>query len=146
MSEITDMSSILQDSLLLDIKAKDIQSSKLQKIQSQLKNLPSVLDKDSINKLRSGKYEISLKEYTNMNTYNTMMTALYGNKSANTFQNTLNTLTNSGEDTLATAKSFIDSMKANGMSNETAVKTYAALQKYSILSSLGNYNFVNASA
>ena len=81
-----------------------------------------------------------------MNTYNTMMTALYGNKSANTFQNTLNFLTNSPEDRLATAKSFVKSMKDNGMSTEKAVRTYTALQKYSLMSSFGNYNFIKASA
>ena len=145
MSEISDISSILQESLLLSSVKADIKDSQLQKVQQQLKDIPSVLDSDTITKLRNGEYEISLKEYTNMNTYNTMMTALYGNNSANKFQNTLNILTNSAEDQLATAKSFVEQMKENGMSNETAIKTYSALQKYSLLSSFGNYNFIKTS-
>ena len=145
MSEISDISSILQESLLLTAVNKDGKTNQLQQIKDKLKDIPSVLNKDTINKLRNGDYEISLKDYTSMNTYNTMMSALYGDKSADKFQNTLNILTNSAEDQLATAKSFVEAMKANGMSNGTAIKTYSALQKYSLMSSFGNYNFVKAS-
>ncbi len=145
MSEISDISSILQESLLLTAVNKDGKTNQLQQIKDKLKDIPSVLNKDTINKLRNGDYEISLKDYTSMNTYNTMMSALYGDKSADKFQNTLNILTNSAEDKLATAKSFVEAMKANGMSNGTAIKTYSALQKYSLMSSFGNYNFVKAS-
>ena len=144
MSEVSDISSIIQESLLLGSVSKNGQSDKLQKVQDQIKNLPSVLDKDTLTKLKNGDYEVSLKEYTNMNTYNTMMSALYGNRSANTFQNTLNLITKSPEDELATAKTFVQTMKDNGMSTKTAVKTFAALQKYSLMSSFGNYNFVKA--
>lgn len=146
MSEISNISSILQNSLLLTNVNGEGKINSLQTIQNQLKNLPSVLDKDTITKLKNGEFEISLKEYTNMNTYNTMMNAMYGNHSANNFQNTLNVLTNSADDELATAKSFIDSMKQNGMSNKTAMKTYSALKKYSLMSSFGNYNFIKAKA
>ena len=144
MSEVSDISSIIQESLLLGSVSKNGQPDKLQKVQDQIKNLPSVLDKDTLTKLKNGDYEVSLKEYTNMNTYNTMMSALYGNRSANTFQNTLNLITKSPEDELATAKTFVQTMKDNGMSTKTAVKTFAALQKYSLMSSFGNYNFVKA--
>ena len=144
MSEVSDISSIIQESLLLGSVSKNGQSDKLQKVQDQIKNLPSVLDKDTLTKLKNGDYEVSLKEYTNMNTYNTMMSALYGNRSANTFQNTLNLITKSPEDELATAKTFVQTMKDNGMSTKTAVKTFAALRKYSLMSSFGNYNFVKA--
>ena len=145
MSEISDISSILQNSLLLYSYNGDNQSTDaLQTIQNRLNLMPSILDEDSLTKLRNGEFEISLKEYTNMTTYNTMMSALYGNHSANPFQNTLNLLTGSTEDRLANAKSFIDKMKKNGMSNQSAVRTYSALQKYSLMSSLGNnYNYVN---
>ena len=146
MSEISDLSSILQNSLLLTNVNSESKTNHLQTIQNQLKTMPSVLNEDTITKLKNGEYEISLKEYTNLNTYNTMMNAMYGNRSANTFQNTLNVLTNSAEDELATAKSFIDSMKQNGMSNKTAVQTYSALKKYSLMSSYGNYNFIKAKA
>ena len=144
MADLSDVSSIIQNSLLLTSYGINSDNNKLQTIQEQLKGITSVLDKDTLTKLANGEYEVTLKEYTNMNTYNTMMNALYGNTSANTFQNTLNTLTNSAEDKLATAKAFVSSMKANGMSNQSAVKTYVALQKYSLMSSFGNYNFVNA--
>ena len=144
MADLSDISSIIQNSLLLTSYGINNDNNKLQTIQEQLKGINSVLDKDTLTKLTNGEYEVTLKEYTNINTYNTMMNALYGNTSANTFQNTLNTLTNSAEDNLATAKAFVSSMKANGMSNQSAVKTYVALQKYSLMSSFGNYNFVNA--
>ena len=68
------------------------------------------------------------------------------NSSEDKFQNILSILTDSEENNLATAKTFIEKMKANGMSNATAVRTYAALQKYSLMSSFGKYNFVNAKA
>ena len=147
MSEISDISSILQNSLLLYSYNGDNQSTDaLQTIQNRLNLMPSILDEDSLTKLRNGEFEISLKEYTNMTTYNTMMSALYGNHSANPFQNTLNLLTGSTEDRLANAKSFIDKMKQNGMSNQSAERTYSALQKYSVMSSLGNnYNYVKTS-
>ena len=144
MADLSDISSIIQNSLLLTSYGINNDNNKLQTIQEQLKGITSVLDKDTLTKLTNGEYEVTLKEYTNINTNNTMMNALYGNTSANTFQNTLNTLTNSAEDNLATAKAFVSSMKANGMSNQSAVKTYVALQKYSLMSSFGNYNFVNA--
>lgn len=146
MSDLSDISSIIQNSLLLTSFNNNNDNSKLQKIQEQLKSINNnnILDKDTLTKLKNGQFEVSLKEYTNMNTYNTMMTALYGNNSANSFQNTLGLITNSAEDNLATAKTFVENMKANGMSNQTAVKTYAALQKYSLMSSFGNYNYVSA--
>ena len=75
-----------------------------------------------------------------------MMTSLYGDKSASTFQNTLNILSKTPENELATAKSFVDKMREYGMSNKTAVKTFSALQKYSMMSSLGNYNFIKTNA
>ena len=147
MSDFTDISSIMQNSLLLMNAGYTDSTDKLSEIQNRLNNLPSLLDKDSLTDIIDGKYDITLKEYTSLNTYNTMMEALYGNSSANKFQNTLNLLTNSPESNLANAKSFVEKMKENGMSNSSAVRTYAALQKYSLMSSaFGNYNFVNAKA
>ena len=103
MADLSDVSSIIQNSLLLTSYGINSDNNKLQTIQEQLKGIISVLDKDTLTKL-----------------------------------------TNSAEDKLATAKAFVSSMKANGMSNQSAVKTYVALQKYSLMSSFGNYNFVNA--
>lgn len=145
MSEISDLSSILQNSMLLYNTNNNTKENQLEKIREQLDNIPSLLDKNTLTKLINGEYSISLKEYTQMNTYNTMMSALYGNNSANKFQNTLNILTNSAENELATAKTFVETMTERGMSTKAAVQTFAALQKYSLLSSDGNYNFVNAS-
>ena len=142
MLEISDLSSILQNSLLLYSYNGDNSSyDELQTIQNRLNMMPSILDEDSLTRIRNGEYEISLKEYTDMTTYNTMMSALYGNNSANPFQNTLNLLTGTADDSLANAKSFIDKMKQNGMSNQSAIRTYSALQKYSLMSSLGNNNY-----
>ena len=144
--QISDLSSILNESLLLSNIGLYNTTDKIQELRSDLKNLPAVLDKSTLDDFVDGKYDISLKQYTDMNTYNTVMNALYGNNSASKFQNTLNILTNSSEDSLANAKTFIDKMKENGMSNNTAVRTYSALQKYSLMSSLGNYSFVKAKA
>ena len=145
MLEISDLSSLLQNSLLL--RATDRNNNRenqLQQIQEQLDSIPSLLDKNTLKKLSNGEYGISLKKYTELNSYNTMMTMLYGDNSANKFQNTLNILTNSAENELATAKTFVKTMRENGMSPKTSVQTYVALQKYSILSSNANYSFVNA--
>ncbi len=145
MSEISDISSILQNNLLLSKVGFSSQADKVQAIKQQLNSLPSILDESTLTRLKNGEYEITLREYTNMNTYNTMMTSLFGNNSASNFQNTLNILTNSPEGELANAKSFVDKMTANGMSKSTAVRTYSALQKYSLMSSsFGNYSFVNS--
>ena len=147
MLEISDLSSLLQNSLLLRATEKsNNRENQLQQIQKQLDNIPSLLDKNTLTKLNNGEYGISLKKYTELNSYNTMMSALYGNNSANKFQNTLNILTNSAENELATAKTFVEAMRENGMSPKAAVQTYAALQKYSFLSSDTNYSFVNANA
>lgn len=146
MLEISDLSSILQNSLLLRFDSgNNNRENQLQQIQEQLDNIPSLLNKDTLTKLNNGEYGISLREYTELNSYNTMMTALYGNNSANKFQNTLNILTNSAENELANAKTFVAAMQKNGMSAKAAVHTLASLQKYSFLSSQGNYNYINAS-
>ena len=147
MADLSNVGSLIQNSLLLtNVNNNDKNQAKLKAFQEQLNNLPTVLDKDTLTKLKNGEFEISLKEYTNISTYNTMMTSLYGDKSASTFQNTLNILSKTPENELATAKSFVDKMREYGMSNKTAVKTFSALQKYSMMSSLGNYNFIKTNA
>jgi hypothetical protein len=146
MSEISDLSSILQNSLLLYSTNNNNKENQLQKIQEKLDNIPTTLDKNTLTRLNNGEFGISLKEYTQINTYNTMMTALYGNNSANKFQNTLNILTNSAENELANAKTFVETMQERGMSPKAAVNTLIALQKYSLMSSYGNYNYINANA
>lgn len=145
-AQISSVSSVLTGSLLLTDYSKGISDTKLQNIKEQLSDLPSVLDKKTLQNLTNGEYDISLKQYTNMNTYNAVMSTVYGNNSANKFQSIIGFVTNSSEDNLATAKSFVDKMKEYGMSNNSAVKTYIGLKKYSLISSVGNYNFVNAKA
>jgi hypothetical protein len=49
MSEISDISSILQNSLLLTtLNSSDNDNNKLQTVQEQLKNIAPVLDKDTL--------------------------------------------------------------------------------------------------
>lgn len=148
MSEINSMQSLLTQSLLAN-NLNLFSSDKLDKINEELSNLPSVLDKDTLQNFKNGKYNITLREYSNLNTYKTMMTSLYGNSSANLFQNYLdNWFTDkdafNSEKTLANAKSFIEKLKENGVSNETALKTYNAFKTYSIVNSLNNYSYVSA--
>lgn len=122
-------------------------SNRLDKINQQLKDLPAVLDKETLNKLRNGEYEISLKEYTDMNTYRTTMQALYGNSSANKFPSILNKFLGNQEDKVVSAKNFIERMEEKGVSKGSAIKLYTALKTYSATSSLLsgiNYNFVSA--
>ena len=108
MAQVSDLSSILTESLQLqNYSFSDNNSDKVQAIRQQLNNIPSVLDENILTKFKNGEYEITLEEYTSMSTYNTMMTALYGNRSADKFQNILNIVTNSTEDSLANAKSFV---------------------------------------
>ena len=44
-------------------------SEKLDNINKQLKDLPKVLDKETLENFQKGEYDITLKEYTDMNTY-----------------------------------------------------------------------------
>ena len=146
MSEISDISSILKNSLLLANENKAASKTQAEIIKDRLNELPKTIDKQTLSILKNDNNEfgVSLKQYTDLSTYSTVMNTLYGNKSANKFQNTLNMLTDSADDELATAKAFINKMKENGMSNQNAVKTYSALKKYSLMTSLNNYNFVNS--
>ncbi len=148
MSEISDISSILKNSLLLANENKAASKTQAEIIKDRLNELPKTIDKQTLSILKNDNNEfgVSLKQYTDLSTYSTVMNTLYGNKSANKFQNTLNMLTDSADDELATAKAFINKMKENGMSNQNAVKTYSALKKYSLMTSLNNYNFVNSKA
>ncbi len=47
MSDIQNIGTILSDSLLLSSSINDIKNSKLQKVQEQMKSLPSVADKST---------------------------------------------------------------------------------------------------
>lgn len=146
MSNIETANSALADSMIVSISSKIRESNNenLERLKKQMQSMPSVLSYDTLSKLKDGEYNISLKEYTTMSTYNTMMNSMYGNNSASPFQKYLNTFLKSDEDRLADAKAFVDKMRENGLSNSSATKMYSALKTYSLVSSFKNYNFVNA--
>lgn len=116
----------------------------LEKFNDEGQSLSSIIDEDTLQEIADGKYDISLKQYTNMHTYNLMMSNLYGNNSANIFQNSLNNVLGSQENTIATAKTFVDTMRERGLNNSSALKLYTAIKSYSAMSSLSNFNFVDA--
>ena len=143
MSEIETVRNSIVNKLTLRTSSETA-SQRFERIQKQMEKLPSVLDKDTLTKLKNGEYEISLKEYTDFSSYKAKMNALYGNNSANVFQNYLNNTIGNSNDFTANAKDFIDKMQDNGMSNRQAVKLYSALKSYSLVSSFKNYNFISA--
>ena len=144
MSEIENVRNIILSELNLT-KKSETASERIERIQKQMENLPSVLDKNGLTKLKDGEFDITLKEYTDLNSYRIKMNALYGNSSDNQFQTYLNnTLNNNSDDTITKAKDFIDKMKDNGMSDIQALKLYSALKSYSVITGFKNYNFVNA--
>lgn len=131
-------------SMVSSASIETIVADKLQNINNKLGSLPSVLDKSTLQKLADGEYDISLKEYTNLTTYKAQMTALYGNSSANQFNSSINKILGNQTDEITTLKDFMDKMSEQGLSNSDALKMYSALKKYSIVTNLNNYNFVNA--
>ena len=121
-------------------------SDKLNKIESALKDLPTVLDYDTLEKLRDGEYDITLEEYATMNSYRVQMKALYGNKSSNKLSGMLNRYLGVDSNESISAKDFISNLKDLGVETKDAVKIYGAMKSYSITSSLlGTKNsFVSA--
>ena len=107
--------------------------SKLEKIEEKLKDLPSVLDKDTLNKLKDGEYEITLKEYSDMNTYRTKMTLLYGNSSASKLPSALNNILGNWDDSDLTSKEFIEQLEDRGIDKESALKLYQAMKSYTLI-------------
>ncbi len=145
MSENTTLQNILKNRLTLNnSQLNENVSDRIKKLQEKMQKLPSVLDKDTLSKLRNGEYGITLKEYTTMTTYNNTMSALYGNNSSDPFQQTLSKILGTENTSLNSAKSFVEKLKEQGFSNSSAVKMYSALKKYSLMSSFNNYNFVKA--
>lgn len=121
---------------------------KLDRINGELKDLPNVLDPETLKKLKDGEYEISLKEYNDFSSYRTTMSALYGNSSASKFPTMLNNLFGTEEKNINSAKDFMDKMQENGVKKETALKLYKAMKSYSIMNSymqISN-NYVSAKA
>ncbi len=147
MVEISSVSSKILEDILNQSSSKNkdiIASERLQNINEQMANLPTVLDSTTLQKLKNGEYEISLKEYSDLNTYRLVMDSKYGNKSADKFQNYINNIFEKDEEKIAGAKKFIEKMRESGMSDSKAAKLYSALKTYSLVSSFRKYNFVNA--
>lgn len=120
-------------------------STRLESINEQLKDLPRVLDRETLDALRNGEYEVSLQEYTDMNTYRTTMTALYGNSSADRFNSSLNNILGRNNNNRLSAEEFLNGMEERGVTRETALRLYTALRAYSVTSSVfGNNSFVSA--
>ena len=119
------------------------ETEKVKDIKEMMRNLPSALNEKMQAETQDSTYSITLKQFTDLTSYNNTMSSLYGNNSSDKFQNLLNKTLDTYEDHLATAKSFIDKLKSEGMTNKEAVNTYNALQQYSLITSSNNYNFVN---
>lgn len=111
-------------------------SDKLQEINNQLKDLPSVLTPENIEKFQNGEYDITLEEYTDMNTYRTTMSALYGSSSANGFNSTIGKFLGLSDGHKISAKEFMENLEEKGVSKNTALKLYSALKTYSSMAYL----------
>ena len=143
MSEIETVRNSLLNELTLRTNSETA-SQRFERIQTQMDKLPSILNKDILTKLKNGDYEISLKEYSDFNSYRTKLDALFGNNSANKFQNYLNKTVGQSDDFTANAKDFIEKMQNNGMTNKQSLKLYSALKSYSLVSNFKNYSFISA--
>ena len=108
---------------------------KLDKINTELKELPSVLDPSTLQKLKDGEYGITLKEYHDMSTYRTTMSALYGNSSASKLPSMLNNLFVDEDEEITSAKDFIEKMEERGIDKKSALKLYSAMKSYSTMNS-----------
>ncbi len=142
------MSSI--ESLTLNnlfLTAQNGMSEKVENLNKQMQNLPSVMDRETLEDLINGKYEITLQEYTSINNYRNSMKLLFGNNSANPLYSGLNALMGKGyyDNTAVSAKTFLDNMRQKGLSNETALNLYTAMKTYSINNTLlKNNSFISA--
>lgn len=116
----------------------------LDRLMDKENSLSSVVDRDTLQGLVDGEYDISLENYTDMHTYNLMMSNLYGNNSLNIFQNSLNNILGSSENSIASAKTFVDTMRERGLSNASALKLYTAIKSYSAMSGLSSFSYVDA--
>lgn len=112
---------------------------KLDRVNGELKDLPSVLDPETIKNLKDGEYEITLEEYNDLSSYRTMMGVLYGSKSASKFPSMLNTLIMKDENSVLSAKDFIKEMEEKGINKDSALKLYTAVKSYSTMNSYLNF-------
>ncbi len=123
-------------------------AEKLEAVNKKLEDLPAVLDKETLQDILNGEYDITLEEYTDMNSYRFAMDRLYGNYSSDRFPVMLNSLLGNGANNkkAVTAAEFLDSMQKRGLDNGSALKMYTALKTYSITSTLinGNKSYLEA--
>lgn len=97
-------------------------------------DLYSLLSDDDYYEEDSG---MTIKQFTNLNSYLTVMNSLYGNSSASKFQQALSNVLNAGKNNQITnAQTFIQKMRENGLSNSSATKMYKALNSYSLVSNM----------
>ena len=145
MSEIENVSSSIAETLIKSLSSLEVESvtDKIEKLRKKQLNNSAFLNTDTLSKLRNGEYNISLKQYTSLTSYDAIMEAFYGNNSASPFKKYLNNLLETDDDKLSTAKSFLDKLKERGFSNKSSMKMYSALQKYSLATTLQNFNYVN---
>lgn len=149
MSDIETIHSAIADAIINQSTKNESATEKLKKITEKLDGLPAIANKNTLQDLIDGKYNVSLKEYTNLNSYRNVMNSLYGNKSANSFNQTINKILGKedDDDNLDNAKNFVEKMKENGFSNSSAIKLYTALKSYSLISAMQSNNktsFVSA--
>ena len=71
-------------------------AEKLEAVNKKLEDLPAVLDKETLQDILNGEYDITLEEYTDMNSYRFAMDRLYGNYSSDRFPVMLNSLLGNG--------------------------------------------------
>ena len=114
------------------------------KITSKSDVLSGIVNRNSFIEIKNGDYGITLKDYTTLNSYRTNMNSLYGNLSANKFTNYLNKLYGDTSNSIS-AQDVIDKIREKGVSNNSALKVYQALNKYSFMSNdMVNNSFVSA--
>ena len=132
------------DTSSIGLFSSDSVQNKLDRINGELKDLPSILNPETITKLKDGEYKISLKEYHDLNSYRTTMSALYGNKSASKFQTVMNNLFETEDKAFTSAKEFINALEEKGIEKKSALKLYTAMKSYSAMNTYLNNSFVSA--
>ena len=128
----------INNSQILSFYNNDKISDELKKIETTLKDLHTVLDIETLGKLKDGEYDITLEEYSTMNSYRVQMKALYGSNSSSKFPKMLNNYLGKNENDKISAKDFISNLKDLGVETKDAVKIYGAMKSYSVSSSLLN--------
>ena len=121
-----------------------------QKLSEKINRIPTVLDKETLNKLQEGEYGITLEKYTSLNNYKVAMSSWLGDSSNNQLVASLNTLLSKKENNLdnqsfSTVKDFLEKMQERGLSKEDALKLYSTAKSYSLTNSfLQKNNFFSA--